>query len=140
MKKQLINSATIVVVAIVLAFGLNAFTAPDEPAAPEGVYQYMQVTTIESIIPAGLGRSRMFMTDRTGKVDEWKMKNLYSMVGIHMGNITENDAQVMAKLNEMESLGWELYNITTGVQSPGFKPDGGSGDGIYMTRYLFRKR
>lgn len=97
---------------------------------------FMQITTVESIIPGGLGRSKMLITDENGGNTETDMENFYSMVGINFGNITANNKKIVAKINEMTDKGWELYQVTTGVQSP---TDGGK-QGIYLTRYLFKKK
>lgn len=126
--------------------------------------QYAVVTTIESIIPAGLGRSRMisnkedlntanFTTTRTdGKTsdmssvkrkdlkidnfDETKLLNFYSLGGINFQNIASNDAIVSAKLNEMSAAGWTLAFVTSGVESDGGTTDG---EGIFTTRYIFKR-
>ena len=125
------KSLTLSLVAVTAAatFGLtSAFTA-----APKDT-QFMQFTTIESIIPGGLGRSRMITTagDGTQKLDE--MENFYSMAGINFTNIQKNEAQVLVNLTRLEAEGWHLERVTTGVQSPSEK-----GGGIYMTRYLLKK-
>ncbi|MCS7077400.1 MAG: hypothetical protein NZ455_11860 [Bacteroidia bacterium] len=97
---------------------------------------YMQVTTVESIIPGGLGRSKMLITDEKGNTTETDMENFYSLVGINFGNITSNNKQIVTKINELCGKGWELDKVTAGVQSP---TDGGK-QGIYLTRYLFKKK
>lgn len=101
-----------------------------------GTDVYMQVTTVESIIPGGLGRSKMLITDENGGTTETNLENFYSMVGINFGNITENNKKIVAKINELCGKGWELDEVSTGVQSP---TDGGK-QGIYLTRYLFKKK
>jgi len=101
-----------------------------------GTDVYMQITTVESIIPGGLGRSKMLITDENGGTTETNLENFYSMVGINFGNITENNKKIVAKINELCGKGWELDKISTGVQSP---TDGGK-QGIYLTRYLFKKK
>jgi len=126
--------------------------------------QYAVVTTIESIIPAGLGRSRMisnkedlntanFTTKRTdgttsdmGTVkredikienfEETKLLNFFSISGINFQNIASNDAMVSAKLNEMAAAGWELAFVSTGVESNSGTEDG---EGIFVTRYIFKR-
>lgn len=97
--------------------------------------QYMQVTTVESIIPGGLGRSKMIVTKTDGTFNEEKLENLYSMVGINFGNIEANDKDIIAKLNNLTSEGWELVQVTAGSQSPSKDFE----QGIFMTRYLFQK-
>jgi hypothetical protein len=126
--------------------------------------QYAVVTTIESIIPMGLGRSRMiankedlntanFTTERTEgtksdmgtvkrediKVDnfeETKLLNFFSATGINFQNIASNDAMISGKLNEMTAAGWELAFVSTGVESNAGTTDG---EGIFVTRYIFKR-
>jgi len=102
---------------------------------PSPSYEYTSFTTVESIVPGGVGRSRMLIDGGDGSLDEQKMKNLYSMMGIKMENIFENDQDVVSKLNDLSNEGWELAFSNTGVQSP---TDGGS-SGIYCTRYILRR-
>lgn len=101
-----------------------------------GTDVYMQVTTVESIIPGGLGRSKMIITDENGNSTDTELENFYSMVGINFGNITSNNKKIVAKINELCGKGWELDEVTAGVQSP---TDSGK-QGIYLTRYLFKKK
>ncbi len=58
------------------------------------------------------------------------------MVGINFQNIASNDALISSKLTEMSKNGWELFTVTSGVESDAGK---GDGKGIFITRYLFRK-
>jgi hypothetical protein len=126
-------------------------------------YEYQIVTVIESIVPNGLGRSRMisanetrdyaeFTTTRSEEdnernksdrsdirvkgFDETKLLNFYNLGGIRFQNIAANDALVMSKINTMAEQGWELIFINSGVESEGGK---GDGNGIFITRYTFRK-
>ena len=102
-------------------------------------YTYRQFSTIESIVPGGLGRSRIFMSDADAQAIEKDLLNFYSMVGINFKNIANNDRLIVETINQYIAEGWELHTVTTGVQSPAGGPDGGSGNGIFITRYLFRK-
>lgn len=130
-----------------------------------GVSQYKVVTIVESILPGGVGRSRMieatsqvdynaFTTVRTDgkdskqsdvdrsdiKIDglrETKMLNFFSLVGINFQNIASNDAVIMSKLNEMHSQGYDLAFVTSGVESDAGKEDG---NGIFVTRLYFKQR
>lgn len=131
----------------------------------QGVAQeYAVITTVESIVPAGLGRSRMisnkedlntanFTKTRTdGKTsemndvkrkdlkienfEETKLLNFYSVGGINFQNIASNDAMISAKLNEMAAAGWTLAFVTTGVESNAGVDDG---EGIFTTRYIFKR-
>jgi len=124
---KLIIPAMIIAIGIVTAFAFK-------PAAVQ-TYEYRQFSTIESIVPGGIGRSRLVSTDASGAAIEKDLLNIYSMVGINFSNIANNDKLIVDKINEYTNLGWELTSITAGVQSPSEKSSGG----IYMTRYLFRK-
>ncbi len=127
--------------------------------------QYLVVTTVESIVPAGVGRSRIivqktpinsddFTTQRTdgkksdqgeikredAKIDvfeETKLLNFYSLVGINFQNIASNDALISDKLNKLSKDGWELKFVTSGVESDAGKDDN---NGIFITRYVFYKK
>jgi hypothetical protein len=125
--------------------------------------QYKIVTSVESIVPGGIGRSRIiengqevnytdFTTTRTKdgkektskdrgdvKIDELKestLVNFYSMVGINFQNIASNDAMMTSMLNTYSKDGWELVHIASGVESDAGK---GDGNGIFITRYYFKK-
>jgi len=124
--------------------------------------EYLIVTTVESIVPAGIGRSRMVLqkedvdaeeltTERTdGKTsnqknvsrskakisnfEETKLLNFYSIAGINFQNIASNDAIITDKINTLSKEGWKLTFVASGVES-----DAGSEDnnGIFITRFIF---
>jgi hypothetical protein len=126
--------------------------------------EYRIVTTIESIVPMGIGRSRILdhknsedykplTTERTdGKksdqkevkrddvrienFEETKLLNFFSVAGINFQNISSNDAVVSSKLSEMAQEGWELVFVTSGVESDAGELDG---NGIFITRYVFKR-
>ena len=123
------NQIFVLSLSIAMIVSLFAFITPSPS------YEYMAFTTIESIVPGGAGRSRMLIDGGDGELDEQKIKNLYSMMGIKMENIFQNDQDVVSKLNELSDEGWELAFSNTGVQSP---TEGGS-SGIYCTRYILRR-
>lgn len=116
----------VIIIASVFAF---------KPVQKSPKVQYMQVTTIESIIPGGLGRSKMLITKPDGTFTEEKMENLYSMAGINFGNVTANDKDIVNKINILTADNWELESVTVGAQSP----SDGTAQGIFLTRYLFKK-
>lgn len=126
-------------------------------------YEYQIVTVIESIIPNGLGRSRMistnaerdyteFTSDRSDEDDkrnksnrkdirvkdfeETKLLNFFNIGGIRFQNIAANDAVVASKINDMASKGWELAFVNSGVES---YAGNGDDNGIYVTRYIFKR-
>ncbi len=95
--------------------------------------EFTQITTVESVVPGGLGRSRMISVDAQGNMKEEKLDNFYSMVGINFENIRMNDLAITRKINDMYAAGWELKFVTTGVES------GQDKTGLFITRYLFIK-
>lgn len=154
----------IFILSTLLVFGLS-LNAQEAPVTSElSTPQYKVITIVESIVPMGIGRSRMiehsteldyekFTTDRTNgkqsdqgdvkrkaiKIDEFnetKMLNFFSGVGINFQNIASNDALISSRINELAKEGWELAFMTSGVESHGGKPDS---QGIFITRLLFKK-
>jgi len=123
---------TLLAVGCIALFGFR-----HEQSGP--VYQYRQFSTVESIIPGGLGRSRVIETNDSGSEVEKELKNFYSLVGINFSNITQNDRVIVERINAWTNEGWELHSVTTGVQSPSVSDNGNSTGGIFITRYLFRK-
>lgn len=102
------------------------------------------VTCIESLVPNGVGRSRMLVTDvevnyvdfttqqtaskkdrnrssrkkiRLKDYEETKLLNLYNEGGIRFQNLATNDALMTSKINDMLASGWDLFYVNTGVES-----------------------
>ena len=154
-----------IAIAVLVAAGTGAFAqVPSAPAAP-GTPEYKVITIVESIVPMGLGRSRIVETE--GKVDvnnlttqregkkskqgdvdrsevkeagdnfkETKLVNFFNLGGINFGNIASNDAVISAKINEMVKEGWSVVFVTSGVESDAGKDDG---NGIFITRIFFMR-
>ncbi len=147
MKKLVLMAA----LAAVISFGAQA-------------QEYKIITSVESIVPMGIGRSRLvdpqatadykgLTTSRTdGKksaqgdvkrdevkienFEETKLLNFYSAVGINFQNISSNDAVVASKLTELAKEGWTLVFVTSGVESDAGSQDG---NGIFITRYILKR-
>jgi hypothetical protein len=126
--------------------------------------EFKVVTIVESIVPGGVGRSRIvesktplnaanFTTERTDGKDskqddidrsdakinafsETKLLNFFSMVGINFQNIASNDALISSKINNLVKEGWKLTFVTSGVESDAGKDDK---SGIFITRLFFTK-
>ncbi|MGX1928931.1 hypothetical protein [Flagellimonas sp. 2504JD4-2] len=125
--------------------------------------EYKVITSVESIVPNGLGRSRIINAledkdyreytsvqteddntrnkSKRGKIrvknfEETKLLNFFNIGGIRFQNIAANDAMLSSMINDMVANGWELAFVSSAVES-----DGGEGDGqgIFITRYIFRK-
>lgn len=123
--------------------------------------EYKIITSVESIVPAGLGRSRLvaseaerdykeFTTDteeekrnktkrseiRVEDFEETKLLNFFNLGGIRFQNIVANDVVISSKLTAMAEEGWELAFVTSAVESDAGKDDG---NGIFVTRYIFKR-
>lgn len=96
-------------------------------------YEYLQFSAIESVVPGGLGRSRIITTDAKNQEVEVELKNFYSMVGINFGNIRNNDQVIVKKINELAEEGWELIQVVSAVESTENKT------GICISRYIFKR-
>jgi hypothetical protein len=124
-------------------------------------YEYKIATSVESIIPAGIGRSRLIENNeardfeilsetssgrdkdnsrrRDNKIDNFRETNLlnfFSMAGINFRNIASNDALLSSMLNTYAEEGWELAFVTSGVESDAGVDDG---QGLFVTRFIFKR-
>lgn len=129
----------IIIVLISICLGVSS-----SAEAQTSEYEVKVVSCVESLVPNGVGRSRMFTTDvelnyidftsqqtaakkdrnksnrkdiRLKEYEETKLLNFYNEGGIRFQNIATNDALVTSKINEMLVDGWDLYFIQTGVES-----------------------
>lgn len=125
--------------------------------------EYKVITSVESIVPSGLGRSRIISANedkdyqeytsvqteedntrnkssrkdiRVKNFEETKLLNFFNVGGIRFQNIAANDALITSKINTMIADGWELAFVTSAVESAGGK---GDANGIFITRYIFRR-
>ncbi len=142
---------------IAVVFAFVAFTDVN-------AQEYKIVTAVESIIPGGLGRSRIIENQSeanasqltTGRTDgkrsgqgdikrksakvneftETKLLNFFSITGINFQNIASNDAIIGDRINTLIAEGWELAFVTSGVESHSAGPDG---SGLFITRYIFKR-
>ena len=97
--------------------------------------KFMQITTVESVLAGGSGRSKMIITNPDGSQKESDMDNLFSIAGINFKNIKSNEARIVSILKDYTNRGWKIEQVTSLTLSPN---DNGSG-GIFMTRYLLSK-
>ena len=124
--------------------------------------QFKVITSVESIVPNGIGRSRIINSlderdyreytsvqsaesgDRNkssrGEIrvkdyEETKLLNFFNIGGIRFQNIAANDTMISSMINSMIADGWELAFVTSAVESAG-KADN---QGIFITRYIFKK-
>jgi len=125
--------------------------------------QFKVITSVESIVPSGIGRSRIIdaqeekdfeaytseqteedntrnKSKRSGirvkNFEETKLLNFYNIAGIRFQNIAANDAIISSKLSAMAAEGWELAFVTSAVEADAGQNDG---QGIFITRYVFKK-
>lgn len=118
------------VVALAICSSLPAQETKAEPSK-----QFMQITTVESVVAGGLGRSKMIITNPDGSQKESDLNNLFSITGINFKNIKENEDNLVKTLKTYTDDGWKLEQITSLTLS---QNDSGAG-GIFMTRYLLSK-
>jgi phosphoribosylformylglycinamidine (FGAM) synthase-like enzyme len=133
MKNQTLFAAMFAMVSTAIV--LMAFTSEKKEEVKK---EYMQFTTVESVVPGGLGRSRMITTidgesNMSNKFEEIQLRNFYSLVGINFGNIRDNDRIITQKITQYTSQDWNLEQVTSGVESSPEKT------GIFITRYLFSR-
>ncbi len=155
---SVLNLAAIFIVLI----ALFSFTNGNE-ASQAQEYEFTSFTIIESIVPNGIGRSRIinsleqrdykeFTTVKTfddrsrnksnrGDIrvfnyEETKLLNFFNIGGIRFQNIAANDAVINSKVNTMLNEGWEIINIVSGVESVGGEDDL---NGIFLTRFYFKR-
>lgn len=130
----------------------------------KSAFEVKVITSVESIIPDGLGRSRLISANdkrdykkftssqtkddntrnkskrkdiRMKDFEETKLLNFYNIGGIRFQNIAANDAVISSKLTAMISEGWDLVFVTSGVESDAGAKDG---NGIFITRYIFKRK
>ncbi|WP_438426056.1 hypothetical protein [Aquimarina macrocephali] len=152
MKKVILLSAFIIA---------SIVTSTAQTSTPK--YEVKVITSVESIVPSGLGRSRLISANaerdykeftstqteedntrnkskrkkiRVKDFEETKLLNFYNLVGIRFQNIAANDAVISSKISTMLAEGWDLVFVTSAVES-----DAGEGDsnGIFITRYIFKR-
>lgn len=97
--------------------------------------KFMQITTIESVVGGGFGRSKMIITKEDGTQEESDMENLFSLTGINMKNIKSNETSILKVLKSYSDEGWRIQSTTPLTLSP----NQNNGNGIFMTRYLLVK-
>ncbi len=111
--------------------GASAIAQEVKAAVPK---QFMQITTVESVVAGGLGRSRMIVTNADGTQSEVDLNNLFSMAGINFSNIKENEDKVLRTLKQYTNEGWKVEQVVPLSLSPS-----GNSMGIFMTRYILSK-
>ena len=156
MKK--LNYIALSISALCLMAVVYSFTLVDKG------YEFKTVTIIESIVPNGVGRSRIInsmgerdykefskiMTEddnsrnkadrgeiRVKEYEETKLLNFYNIGGIRFQNIAANDAVIDSRVNAFLDEGWEIISINSAVEAYGGKDDS---NGLFLTRFYFKKK
>jgi hypothetical protein len=150
--------------ALVFLLVVSCIAVQAQEITTQNFNEWRIVTVVESIVPMGLGRSRMIenMTDvntedfktsrvdgktssqrtvsrkelKVEKFDETKLLNFFSAAGINFQNIASNDAMIAARIMELESEGYSLAYVTSAVESFSGNEDG---SGIFISRMYFKK-
>ena len=115
----------------------TALRAQNSPTASTAAYQYLQMTTIESVVAGGIGRSRVLFTPSFKGTKEAQMENLFSLTGINIKNVQNNEEIIVRYLGEITADGWELIQTVPLTQT--LTNAGSTNQGIFLTRYMFRK-
>lgn len=161
MKK--INIITLTIAVLAVSGLIVSFTNSEKTQTAE-TYEFTSFTVVESVVPSGIGRSRIIyalesrdykefssvQTEedntpnksdrreiRVKNFEETKLLNFFNLGGIRFQNIAANDAVINSKVNSMLSEGWELLNIVSGVESVAGENDA---NGIFITRFYFKKK
>ncbi len=119
---------------IFLVLLLTGMFSQSNLMAQKPTTKFVQITTIESVIGGGLGRSKMVITKDDGTTEEKDINNLFSIAGINFKNIKENEVSIIQTLKSYTDNGWKMFSTTPLTLSPGT-----NGTGIFMTRYLLVK-
>lgn len=132
MKKH-ITTVAIAATAALCTMGMFSFRSPVNAGDTQPVvYEYKQITAIESVIPGGMGRSRILTTDDNGQMRERELKNFYSLVGINFENIANNDRVIVDRINDLSAQGWDLVQVSSATNQQ-------ESGGLFITRYIFKR-
>lgn len=96
----------------------------------------VQITTIESTVAGGLGRSAMIITKEDGSQTETELNNLFSAFGINFGNIKMNEKLISQAIKGFLDDGYKLIATSPLTLSAA---TGGNSTGMFMTRYTLVK-
>jgi len=117
-----------------ILLALAIFVTLASGAYAQQAEKFMQITTIESVVGGGFGRSKMIITKEDGSQEEKDLENLFSMTGINFKNIKSNETAILQTIKTYTDAGWKLQSTIPMTLSPG-----NNGAGIFMTRYLLVK-
>jgi hypothetical protein len=96
--------------------------------------KFMQITSVESVVSGGIGRSKLIVTKEDGTQEEKEMENLFSLAGINFKNLKSNETLLLQTLKTYTEQGWKLVSTVPLTLSPNQ-----NANGIFLTRYLLSK-
>ena len=154
----------LILISLITLTTIFSISAQNESNDIKSSYEVKVITSVESIVPLGLGRSRLISSNserdykefsseqtevdntrnkskrkniRVKDFEETKLLNFYNVGGIRFQNIAANDAVISSKLTAMLADGWDLIFVTSAVESDAGDEDG---QGIFITRYIFKRQ
>lgn len=154
----------VIVLVVFGLFSILSMNAQENNVDNDSKWEIKVITSVESIVPSGLGRSRLISSNeerdfekftseqteddntrnkskrkdiRVKDFEETKLLNFYNLGGIRFQNIVANDAVISSKLTAMLAEGWDLVFVTSAVESDA---GGDDGKGIFITRYIFKRK
>jgi hypothetical protein len=154
----------LILIGLITLVTICSISAQNESNDTKSTYEVKVITSVESIVPLGLGRSRLISSNaerdykefsseqtevdntrnkskrkniRVKDFEETKLLNFYNVGGIRFQNIAANDAVISSKLTAMLADGWDLIFVTSAVESDAGDEDG---QGIFITRYIFKRQ
>ena len=154
----------LILIGLITLVTICSISAHNESNDTKSTYEVKVITSVESIVPLGLGRSRLISSNaerdykefsseqtevdntrnkskrkniRVKDFEETKLLNFYNVGGIRFQNIAANDAVISSKLTAMLADGWDLIFVTSAVESDAGDEDG---QGIFITRYIFKRQ
>ena len=95
--------------------------------------EYKVITSVESIVSSGLGRSRIInaLEDK-----DYRDYTSVQTKDDNTRNKSNRSAVTTSMINDMIAKGWELAFVNSAVDSDGGDKDG---QGIFITRYIFKR-
>ena len=83
-------------------------TANVQAQSVAGSFSYQNVTTIESVVAGGFGRSKVIFTPAFKGLAEAPLENLFSLTGLNLGNLTKNEETINRLMQTMNDEGFVL--------------------------------
>src|SRR5688500_5501403 len=107
-----------IILTIVVFTCFTTLTMAQDALTKEFPKKYMTITTIESVIGGGVGRSVMVITKEDGTQEERNLENLFSITGMNLKNIKSNESDIIKTLKSYTDNGWKIDQVTPLTLSP----------------------